>query len=456
MAEDPRKRKTLSISLLTLAVGEDAITWKLEQDNGRQKNSIGPFPEPLDLRKDSPLYESIGVAVQLLDLVNSLYREGLRGNPAGISTDALSNVSNRLIRHLGIQLYTFLFRGQIDHLLRTELEKKHVGLVRIEIKFETLRALTSPIGKAETWPWEFTRLPDEAESRHAGQFLAIITDLALTRKVNLPQQASTRIGPGVRVLLAVSSPTELPQIDGRFVSEKIKTTFGSESVVALIGNQRPLAPSSSWTPKATYKAFRDVVAHEKPHIIHLIAHGRRTAGGGEIAFMDLDGSPDWISGAALAQDLEGHIKKHDLTLVFLQICDSALPDPFVGLSSAAYELARKGAPAVIGMQAKIQQGVADTFAQEFYQCLVDQLPIDVAVMRGRLSIERSVGRGAFALPVVYLASYEISFRKKRAPGSKPTGGHEQKEAPAILLGKPPAVKTAEARRRSSPSSFLPR
>jgi hypothetical protein len=108
----------------------------------------------------------------------------------------------------------------------------------------------------------------------------------------------------------------------------------------------------------------------------------------------------------------------DLRLVFLQACESALADPRANISGVAMQLAHQNIPAVIAMQAKVQNGVANAFAAKVYSMLSRRLPIDLAVKAGREEIGNIQGLSesqklAFGVPVVYLSNYGGLFDRAR-------------------------------------------
>src|SRR5262249_38609588 len=129
---------------------------------------------------------------------------------------------------------------------------------------------------------------------------------------------------------------------------------------------------------------------------------------GQLAFVGPDGKPDWRDEAEFASGVGNG--NPNLRLVFLQACETALADPRAKISGVAMRLAYKQVPAVIAMQAKVKNQVANTFAGTFYDALWHQVPIDYAVREGREAIRIMEGPSvrdklAFGIPVVYLSSY---------------------------------------------------
>jgi hypothetical protein len=159
--------------------------------------------------------------------------------------------------------------------------------------------------------------------------------------------------------------------------------------------------------KATPERFKKAVRDFEPHIIHFTGHGRAVARGGQLAFVQPGGAPDWVDDRDFASWVA---ESSALKLVFLQACESALPDPYVGVSGVARAVAALDIPAVVAMQYKVESQVANSFACRFYEELVQGGPVDVAAIAGRdaiMNMRSDLSQYmAFGLPVVYLKGYE--------------------------------------------------
>jgi hypothetical protein len=139
------------------------------------------------------------------------------------------------------------------------------------------------------------------------------------------------------------------------------------------------------------------VAARRPHVVHVVAHGRV---GGRLA---LDGE---IDATALATALlAGGVVPW---LVVLNACYSA---GSTGTSEPlAAGLVRKGLPAVVAMGDAVNDRVARTFAWRFYDALADRQPLPMAVARARLAV---VAEG-FAPPRSFEWARPALFRRPDA------------------------------------------
>jgi CHAT domain-containing protein len=203
--------------------------------------------------------------------------------------------------------------------------------------------------------------------------------------------------------------------------EKLKKIDEIQLLPPLV--EPPITETMDWPgPTASFDKFRQRVRDDQPHVIHFIGHGRLKSGHGELAFVGKDGKADWVANFARVA-----AESKELKLVFLQACESELSDPHTPMSGLASQCAHHNVPAVVAMQAKIRSDVAATFASAFYTALAINEPIDCAVLKGRQAIEEMVKKpaAAFAVPVLYLRSYERLIGPKDQPGAaRSSGSHE--------------------------------
>jgi hypothetical protein len=420
------------IRIIDLQVENTKIQWSVFKgsiDGTMELAYIRNEVAELDLENREPTIELL---ITLLELLTDLLRERRDHMP-----DDISDIYNDLIKVLGENLYGVLFTKELDKTLRDLLEDVEVTLLRIQLEFR------GDLGnKLSSWPWEYLHCPD-LEGRQQHGFLAVETQLMLNRMLylRLNEPKELEVHEPMRILLIVSSPKGL-EVKGDFVRErieelqkKIKTKIKLDKDLI----EGPIELSPEYEPKASWEKFKEKVRDFKPHIIHFIGHGQRNIKerGGMIAFVKEAGEADWRSDREFAAAVTA--RNPNLKLVFLQACESALPDPYIGVSGVAKCVANKGIPAVVGMQYKVEKEVADAFAASFYKALFEGKPVDVAVKEGREKIKelRDMENLAFGLPVLYLRSYKGLISKKEMPqeGSQRSsivtaaGGQDRPERP---------------------------
>jgi CHAT domain/Double zinc ribbon len=312
---------------------------------------------------------------------------------------------------LGANLYSVLFTNQIGQELTKALyNDETLDYLRIELEFGD--------GQQElaSWPWEYLYCPLRLGKGGTGYPLGRLENVVLTRHLRLggitARSLQVEERP-VRVLFVATSPEDkdLKPVQYTSVLNSIKelpsvkkglievTPLVDPEFVPINGQTR----STDTPSKTTLDGFLNMVSAIAPHIIHFIGHGQCKEGCGQIFFTHPDYKPDPVKDSDLASWLLPH---KSLRLVFLQACESALPDPYQAVSGVAMNLAQKNIPAVVAMQYKVQAQIANVFARAFYQALAENKTVDVAVRDGRREIPmqfRDQGKGhAYGLPVLYL------------------------------------------------------
>jgi hypothetical protein len=344
---------------------------------------------------------------------------------------------NRLTDHeeyklLGAHLYSVLLDNRIGEDLTRVMLDAHIKLVRVVLEFEDQQYMLA------SWPWEYLFCPPRLGIGGSGYFLSRQTRLVLIR--NLPSEFPPHLtveAPPVKVLFVASQPNGMA-LSYQSVLETLRDLSENDDDGGQDGAQamelRVIEPTTvdpdSGLPlaAATYRKMIDTAASFEPHMIHIVAHGHRIRGRGEVAFMAAGREVDWVSEDNIASDLS-RMALPSLRFVFLEACESALPgsDSLRGhhaaVSGVAMRLAHAGIPAVVGMQYQIEQGSANLFTREFYKALLDRETVDVAVLRGRRELkwadlerprengdgQQAVTRPGFGLPVLYLQEQGALF-----------------------------------------------
>jgi hypothetical protein len=393
------------IQILKLNVTSNDILWSLS--NGvAQKDSLIPVDSGRVSFEISALDTStINLLIEQLQFLADIIRDFQIQEET--RTDA-STILSELVVVLGENLYKTLFRSKIHDVLTKALQKKGLSLLRIELEFEN-KTLAS-------WPWEY--LYGSREEYFMRGFLAERTELVLNRRL-YPGVLTVKLNnPPPKVLLIVSRPLGPNKVKCDTVIKAVERLRddGVIHLTELIEKEEKLAIGQQIV---TRENVRKTIGDFQPHIIHFIGHGQCTDKGGQIAFVKEGWEEHWISEEDFAT-LAGGSK--DLKLVFLQACESALPNPYDNVLGMARQLAAKNIPAVVAMQYKVENEIANTFACNFYEALVDGQSVDLAVKAGRDAIkdDPEYQNHAFGLPVLYLSSYENMIQKRAAQKPKRT------------------------------------
>jgi hypothetical protein len=388
------------IQLLEVTVTADDIAWSYTKRWPGDETTGGQER----LARTAERCATIDLLVALLHHHSDLEREDR------IST----SLYKQLLRVVGQQLFGLLFVGRLKRQLAETLDDvtEHGHLLRVKLRFD---GSDEHIGWLAGLPWEYVHTPAGDRDLDAF-FLSRHAELMLSRR--LPARKNRPLGDPrpLTVLLVSPNPRlvdpddvdseRLYPVDARTVTEKLTELHraGTIRLRTLVDPPPgPPAPDIEWT---TISALRQRVRESPgPVIVHFLGHGRRKGQSGQLLFSRSDGSRHWVDTATFSD----HVRRSSVKLVFLQACDSNLPDPYVPLSSVAMGVALSGVPAVVAMQYRIKAELANEFTRAFYdELLVSNSAIDVAVEAGRERIEDRIDERdalAFGLPVVYLTSH---------------------------------------------------
>ena len=314
--------------------------------------------------------------------------------------------NQRDLQLLGVHLYDVLFKdNNIGRALNSFLQgsdAQEVAFLRIKLEFEENQT------ELERWPWEYLFCPD------TGTFLAARSDIVLIRHVPLKNVERIRSllidDPIVKILFVAASPKGLTPVQYRSVLDALKELAKMHSKIKLTSLTSPKSDPmnrSSMRSMATFDEFIKQLTKLNPHIIHFIGHGRykdeNDQQSGQLAFLAENGSVDWVDDIDFATRLA---VIRPLRLVFLQACESAASNPYEAISGVTGYLAYQNIPALVAMQYRVENQVANIFAQAFYHALADDKEVDAAVQAGRAEIQDTIREKArnyaFGLPVLYL------------------------------------------------------
>jgi hypothetical protein len=347
-------------------------------------------------------------------LVASIYKPHTSlaaGSSAEMPTAGqVASYSDRLMQHLGISLWQWLFDGSIQSSL-DQSQGIAIGQgkplrLRLEIRASGLIGL----------PWE-TMQPQAGR-----QAISLSQQILFSRTTSdvdpLPILPPNR---SLRILLVLGENSE-PQDSfaggwGTASRESSKShplnlKQEAEALKHLLQNSNRLGVGQN--PKRSTGADCQVDALLQPTPGELIAH--LESGDYNILFYSGHGMPGpdggllflrpnySLNGTELAQVLT----RCRVTLAVFNACWGAQPDQnphqFIPRSSLAEVLIHHGVPAVLAMRDAIADREALTFIQAFTKALSERLSIDqaVAVARQQLLTLYKFNQPAWTLPVLYM------------------------------------------------------
>lgn len=235
-------------------------------------------------------------------------------------------------------------------------------------------------------PWEFMRA---GGTYHAPFWLATASRLTFARHRRRPHSPGLLpLVDRLRVQVALAAPDNLPAIEHGKLWEHLRSVTAGQPIELL----PPLLV-------AQISSMRTALG-ERPHVFHLIAHGRFDGGVGQIALPNDTGRAQWVAPEVFASVFDDH--RPDV--VILQICNGAARSPDNGLAEIVAPIILQNVPVVIAMQYEIQAADARRFAKQLYSELADGRDIEHAVQLSRRCIPETVQEyttHAFATPVLY-------------------------------------------------------
>jgi len=294
-----------------------------------------------------------------------------------------------------------LFRTVMPEDLR-DMFSQSAGLARGQSKILRLRLHLESAALMHL-PWELFYTQ--------GDFLTINNSFALCRylPVDNPRLALPIELP-LRILVVVSAPDEVPQLD--YDTEKQNIESGLETMLAT------RSVELVYELEANREQLLNRMQNDVVHVLHFVGHGAYEADRGFVYLEGAGNRPDPIEANQFAEILSA---SNTLRLVALNACSTAFENAQRGFSSVASLLVRKGLPAVIAMRNAIDDRVAVAFSKHLYGTLAGGEPVDVALTRTRQQLrqERGTSPVAFILPILHVSIPDallfqvISTRKKR-------------------------------------------
>lgn len=268
-------------------------------------------------------------------------------------------------------------------------------------------------------PWELLY------DRRNNAFIAQSEKTPVVRYLDVRQPPRPLVVDGaLRILMVISSPTDLPELDVEAEWTKVHDALGPKIDQGVVVLDR--LPAATIPDLATWLRRHDV------HVLHFVGHGDydRRVQDGVLFFTDRYGRSTPVTPSILGP----HVHDHDpLRLVVLNACQSARADTIDPFSGMAQGLVQQDATAVVAMQFPISDGAAVTFTGEFYGSLADGLPVDQAVTSARKAL-LSGYQAEWATPVLFLRSRDGQVFEHIVASATPV-----EAAPA-----PPAAEAAPA------------
>lgn len=322
------------------------------------------------------------------------------------------------VKKFGRELFEAVFQNDVRALLKSSLDliqsKKGEGL-RIRLHLQNVPELAH-------FPWEYLY------QTTTNEFLCLKRQTPIVRYLDIPKMIPRlQIKPPVRILVMISSPKDLPQLDINTERNRLRKALAKLEKKGLI--------EINVLEEATVNDLQRTLRRTEFHIFHFIGHGDfdQENDQGLLAFENEDESVDYVNAEQLGAILNNH---KSLRLAVLNSCEGArtsLKNPFAG---TAKTLTQQGFPAVVAMQFSISDVAAVKFASTFYAAVADGLPADTAVAEARVTLFSSEDHIEWGTPVLFMRSADGSlFSITKRADKKPF----EEEPPKTPFYRRPAV-----------------
>ncbi|GAB3884180.1 CHAT domain-containing protein [Terrabacter terrigena] len=257
-----------------------------------------------------------------------------------------------------------------------------------------LRLRLDAVPDLDPVPWEYLY-----DSR-LGRFLTLSQETPVVRLIDsLERPPVVTVDAPLRVLVMVSSPSDLPQLAVDREEQLLRATTGD----LLASGRLTITVLDDATLTGLQRALLDDY-----HVFHFIGHGGfdQQAQEGVLVLEREDGTAHRVSGSRLGTLL------HDartMQLAVLNACEGARTSGRDAFSGVGQALARQGLPAVVAMQTEISDRAALVFSHEFYWFLTRGLGIDAAMCEVRKAMAVSDEASEWGTAVLLRSGAEQPF-----------------------------------------------
>ena len=322
------------------------------------------------------------------------------------------------VRGYGQRLADALFTGPVDTAFRESLAAcaRERSELRIRLRLEAVPDL-------EALPWEY--LYDSELER----FLTLSKKTPLVRLLaSADPSPPVTLTPPLRVLVMISSPTDLARLDVDREERLLRAT--TQDLVAS-GLLELVVMEDATLVNLQRALLQDV------HVFHFIGHGGFDDATEEgVLALERDGAAHYVAGARLGTLL------HDATtlqLAVLNACEGARTSSSDAFSGVAQALVRQGLPAVVAMQSDISDRAALDFSHQFYWFLTQGLSIEATMCEVRKAMA-VLGRGR-GVGHACLAAFRDRAALQRSPTAHGGLGSQRRDSPPSTTRRsPPSLK----------------
>lgn len=312
------------------------------------------------------------------------------------------------VKDYGSRLGEALLSGDIGKAFRESLTS-----ATSEGRNLRLRLRLDAVPELDPVPWEYVY-----DSR-LDRFLTLSKETPVVRLMDsLEVPPAITVEPPLRVLVMMSSPSDMPELAVAREEQLLRATTGD----LVKRGQLELV----FLEEATLSELQHALLDDF-HVFHFIGHGGfdKESQEGVLVLERPDGTAHRVGGSRLGTLL--HDARH-LQLAVLNACEGARSSGRDAFSGVAQELVRRGLPAVVAMQTEISDRAALVFSHEFYYFLTRGLPIDAAMSEVRKAMAVSDEASEWGTAVLLRSGADQPFNFTAAAATAAPKREERWEA----------------------------
>ena len=247
-------------------------------------------------------------------------------------------------------------------------------------------------------PWEY--LHNSEKDHFFAQFRG--TPIVRYQSQSIPSKP-LKVELPVRILVMTAIPKGYEELDVTHELEAIRKGIEGIGSSGLINVEM----LSKGTVNALHEKLEEAKKEGRPfHILHFIGHGvfDPQKGEGALVLEDDSGEAKFTSGDEFGNGLQRF--NDNLRLVVLNACEGArasISNSYSGFAQKVMQCAE--IPAAIGMQFRISDKAAISFAEKFYKAIAEGMPLESALADARMHLY-SNSNEEWATPILYLQSQD--------------------------------------------------
>jgi hypothetical protein len=292
------------------------------------------------------------------------------------------------IKNLGKLLYAAIFTEPINGHFREQAWRKMI-IDRSQKTFIRLRLIFQKNLSPEivNLPWEFLYGQENYLSTHPG----IALSYEFEDWMAAPVEGYPVEDLPLRVLLVHTHPHDQDGVGVIPVRQAVENL------------QKDMKAEFKELVDPSPKALQEKLGSYRPHIFHFLGHGKFEETSGAFALLDKEGKALWYDDESFAELFAAWRPR----LVLLQSCEGGQMSSLQYFVGGGAWLVRRHIPAVVAMRYPFTQAVGWKFSRVFYNALVEEKPIDVAVQCGRNALalpqeNQSHSTREFATPMLWM------------------------------------------------------